>query len=546
MKGQLKGKVHKFGEIDSHGSVFRSDSSIEPFPLDVQLNLFHTDDKTEVIGRATLDVEGDYLVYDAEFFDDARTNEMYEAIRDYPEKMQVSLEAEPVEAETNADGVTFYTKAHYTGLAVVIEGSAPSSSIDVKREKKEEEKEDQNMDLTKLNAEQVTELGKIEIERAKIALEQDKANLELAQSKATLEREKSTELERAKLNKGAVGTNWLDTDEAVESFGNLLLRESPTSAFKDAWHSLLGQNDEKTKIERQAKDFNKKWKKTLVTRGISGFQAPTGFLEAITTAVQNNSEFWALLNHTGLDTLQVSPADAPKASGWENNQVNPAKAKTESNVTLAPRQLTPQDVYVYTTIARSTLLLNKDTNAVINFVLQELPKAVIATVEEAIVLGGFDSITSIKAIKGDDWTSTSTPVDVFEALKDIAEKITIDNQIVVAMSKTQYRNLKWREANEDGKSDRSLVIPFMATKATIAEVFGFAKIITPSWMDGKSDVIGFSAGEVMVVGNTTVESFNDFDLPFNRQRYLMEIFMGASLAGKGRAHVATITPAPGA
>lgn len=542
MKGQLKGKVHKFGEIDSHGSVFRSDSSIEAFPLDVQLNLFHTNDKTEVIGRATLDVEGDYLVYEAEFFDDARTNEIYEAIRDYPEKMQVSLEAEPVEADTNTDGITFYNKAHYTGLAVVIEGSAPSSSIDVKREKQTDKENQEMTDLKSFNMEQTEELGRIEIERARVALEQDKANLELTQSKATLEREKSAELERGKLNKGAVGTNWLDTDEAVESFGNLLLRESPTSAFKDAWHSLLGQNDEKTKIERQAKDFNKKWKKTLVTRGISGFQAPTGFLEAITTAVQNNSDFWAMLNHTGLDTLQVSPADAPKATGWENNQVNPSTPKNESNVTLAPRQLTPQDVYVYTTIARSTLLLNKDTNAVINFVLQELPKAVIATVEEAIVLGGFDSITSIKAIKGDAWTSTSTPVDVFEALKDIAEKITIDNQIVVAMSKKQYRELKWREANTDKKSDRSLVIPFTATKQSIAEVFGFAKIITPAYMDGKDDIVGFSAGEVMVVGNTTVESFNDFDLPFNRQRYLMEIFMGSSLAGKGRAHVATITP----
>lgn len=509
--------------------------------MDVQLNLEHSDDKRDVIGTATISLTDEGLDYEAEFFDDDRSQFTRQQIIDYPDKLMVSVESSASEVEMNDDGVSFYKLANITGLAVVQAGSAPSATVETKRNKEEKT-------LAELNTN--TELQKIELEIKREELAQAKAKTIQLNSANELAEAKKAEVERGVLENKPKGTNWLDTPEATFEFGRAMLEDEGTTPFKELWFNLTKRNDETSKIERSAKLFEKKWKKTLVTRGIAGFVAPTGFLEAINDAVTHNAEFWDLLNHTGLQTLQVSPADTPEAKGWANNQDTPTASKAESKITLAPRQLTPQDIYIYTTIARSTLLLNKDTNAVINFVLQQLPKAVIETVEKAIILGvsGVDSIHSIlgevsATPKATDWVQTKKDYQhVSDALAGLAENIDIDNQIVAVMSKAQYTKLKWQTVSGNG-TNQQLVIPFEATKQTIAEVYGFARIVTPTWMKGNDKIIGFSAGEFLMVGNSTAESFQDFDLPYNRQRFLMEIFAGGSIAGLGRAFVAELAPA---
>lgn len=537
MDGQLTGRVLKFGEIDSHGSVFQADSfPNDNFPLDVQLNLLHSEDKRDVIGRATINKNDDGLDYVADFFTDARSQLNRQNILDYPEKLQVSLEASPIEAENNADGITFYRSANITGLAVVFEGSAPSASVETKRGIQ------QMAEIVK-TPEQI-ELEKIQLEIKREELSQAKAKTIKLEAENELATAKQAEIERAKLGKAGAGENWLDTDEALLAFGNALLEQDGSTPFKELWRSITKQNTPEKQIERQAKQFGKTWKKALVTRGISGFQAPSGFLEKISQAFDEYQTFWDLLDHTGLQTLQVGNTDPVYGNGWENNQASPTKSKTETAIDLEVRQLTPQDIYIYTTIARSTLLLNKDTNAVINFVLNKLPKAVVATAEKAVLVGGNANITSIRAIKGDSWASTSTDViNPREALADIVENIEVDNKIVVAMSKKSYRKLKWETVDGGNHTNQQLVIPFGATKQDIADVFGIARIVTPSYMKDSDDIIGFSAGEYAVVGDTSAETFQDFDLPYNRERFLMEIFAGASIAGKGRAHVATLKKA---
>lgn len=529
MDGQLTGRVLKFGEIDTHASVFQSDSfPTDVFPLDVQLNLLHSESKRDVIGRATITMADDGLDYTAEFFSDARSQEARQNIIDYPDTLQVSLEAEPIEAEQNADGVTFYKVANITGLAVVERGSAPSSSVETKR----------GFDPMAGITVQNEELEKLNLEIKREELAQAKAKTIKLEAENELADAKKAELERTRLTTAKAGTNWLDTEEATIAFGRAIIDASDTHSFADGWKSTLKANDNSEEIERSADAFTSKWKKTLVTRGITGFQAPTGFLEMITLAVEQKSEFWKYLNHTGLTTLQVAKTAPIYGNGYAHDEKT---AKKETDIALEYRQLTPQDVYVYTTIARSTLLLGNDTNAVINFVMNQLPKAVVETVERAIILGQAD-ITSIYPIATDKWASTSTPVNAREAVIDIAENIEIANNIVVVMSKAQYRSLKWEMINGQ---DNQLVIPFGATKEEIAKVMGVDHIVTPSYMKGKDQIIGFSAGEYLLVGNTTAESFQDFDLPFNRERILMEIWAGGSINGEGRAHVATVTPATG-
>lgn len=531
----MKGTVLKFGEIDSHKSVFQKDSFDNDFPIDVQLNLEHSDDKRDVIGTAKIDRTEAGLEYEATFFDDERSQYARKQIVDFPDSLQVSVESNATDVEMNADGVSFYRNASITGLAVVMYGSAPSASVETKRNKEENE----------LTLEKNAEIQKLELEIKREELAQAKAKTVSLESANKLEAEKKAELERSALEKQPKGANWLDSEEATLEFGRALLDGTEFNPFKEAWFSIIKKNDESSKIERQAKNFSKKWKKTLVTRGIAGFQAPSGFLEAINDAVTHNAQFWDLLNHTGLQTMQISPALTPEGKGWANNQDTPTNAKTESKITLAPRQLTPQDVYIYTTVARSTILLNKDTNAVINFVLGQLPKAVIETVEKAIVLGvaGIDSIHSIAGEvsatpKPEDWVTKKTDYQhVSDALAGVAENIEVDNNIVVVMSKANYTKLKWQTVSGNG-TNQQLVVPFEATKQDIADVYGFARIVTPSWMKGKDEIYGFSAGEYYMVGNSTTESFQDFDLPFNRERFLLEIFTGGSIGGLNRAYIA--------
>ncbi|MBL1223729.1 phage major capsid protein [Enterococcus sp. BWR-S5] len=317
---------------------------------------------------------------------------------------------------------------------------------------------------------------------------------------------------------GGSKMKYLQTKEAVKDFAELLAKTGGGEKLKQAWSNQLKE------------------------KGITNPEVllPQAVVTSITDAFEKSGSIFATFNHTGLTMLKVmhntNTDDSSRAKGHKRG-----KTKTEQEITLAPKEIRAQYIFKYITLDKETIREQRDTNALINYVLSELPNRIISEIERAAMIGDGrasnddEHIHSYEAIISSDLAYKSTQEETTNLLEDLVKMdatITADGARYLVVSRTTLADLKLT-SNSGG-----LVFPI---GSDMASALGYEAIFTPDFMalDAAPKAIEYVGNAYKVVGDDVMDSYEDFTLSQNKNEYLMEIYSGGGLGTFKSAAVLT-------
>lgn len=324
----------------------------------------------------------------------------------------------------------------------------------------------------------------------------------------------------AAVDKGTV-VNYLDTPQALEDFADVLVAQAGAgaAAVREAWMDKLEANGVQMAVTGADKLF------------------PTPVVEAIESAFKAGGPIWNLVDKTGLDAYNTA---------WDTNTDGAlghqaGKDKKEATIAIENRVLEGQYIYKYLTLDKETIRKNKSTGALLRYVLQELPKRIIASVERAIVIGdgledsSDDKIKSFVSVKADAkagnvFAKTYTPKAKESrrtSILNAMDLIEAEGDVYIVAKRGYITSLK----DERGSDGHMLYTPGV----NILEDLELAGKITPQWFndtnDADNDAYLIVLNRYKVVGDQSIESYTNFALKQNKHEYLQEIFAGGGLSG---------------
>lgn len=318
----------------------------------------------------------------------------------------------------------------------------------------------------------------------------------------------------------APSAGYLKSDQSIVDFANVLV----ANAGKDA---------------REVKNA---WKQHQVSMNITNpsILLPSALITEIEDAFKEGGTIWNLVNKTGLTVFRAAfdtvTGEDSRAKGY--NRATEA-TKAEEKITLADRVVRPQFIYKYITLNKEDIKENRDTGALVRYVLTELPRRIVREIERAIVIGdgrtgGTDSvITSFLSLKSDARTADGVAVEYTPAaLESRYESLLRAKSLVKAdgakylVAKSGYLTSLMLEQGVNGGY-------IFAPGTDLANAMGFAGVIEPDWLDDtadtRNDAYIFVPSAYTVVGDTGIEAYTNFALSTNKQEYLQEIYTGGAL-----------------
>lgn len=326
---------------------------------------------------------------------------------------------------------------------------------------------------------------------------------------------------------------YLSTKQSVEDFAKVLVENAgkTPAEVKDAWGAKLAE------------------------MGVTNPEIllPDALITEIEDAFSKGGEIWNLLNKTGLTVFRAAwdtvTGEDSRAKGYNRAE---AADKAEEVITIADRVLRPQFIYKYITLNKEDIKENRDTGALVRYVLSELPKRILREVERAVVIGDGRA-------NDDDYK-----IDSFVAVKaDAAANNVFAKRYVPEAGDARYKSLL--KARDLVKADGSKYLVaktgyltdllleqgvnggyIFAPGTDVARALGFAGSFEPDWLDDTNDadndayIVVFDAYKT--VGDNTIEAFTNFVLKTNKQEYLQEIYAGGGLTKRDSAAAVATTP----
>ena len=324
----------------------------------------------------------------------------------------------------------------------------------------------------------------------------------------------------AAVDKGTV-VNYLDTPKALEDFADVLVAQAGAgaAAVREAWMDKLEANGVQMAVTGADKLF------------------PAPVVEAVESAFKAGGPIWNLVDKTGLDAYNTA---------WDTNTDGAlghqaGKDKKEATIAIENRVLEGQYIYKYLTLDKETIRKNKSTGSLLRYVLQELPKRIIASIERAIVIGdgladsSDDKIKSFVSVKADAkagnvFAKTYTPKTGESrrtAILNARDLIEAEGDVYIIAKRGYLTALK----DERGTDKHMLYTPGV----NILEDLELADKFTPQWFndtnDAENDAYLVVFNKYKVVGDQSIESYTNFALKQNKHEYLQEIFAGGGLSG---------------
>ena len=324
----------------------------------------------------------------------------------------------------------------------------------------------------------------------------------------------------AAVDKGTV-VNYLDTPKALEDFADVLVAQAGAgaAAVREAWMNKLEANGVRMAVTGADKLF------------------PAPVVEAVESAFKAGGPIWNLVDKTGLDAYNTA---------WDTNTDGAlghqaGKDKKEATIAIENRVLEGQYIYKYLTLDKETIRKNKSTGSLLRYVLQELPKRIIASIERAIVIGdgladaSDDKIKSFVSVKADAkagnvFAKTYTPKTGESrrtAILNARDLIEAEGDVYIIAKRGYLTALK----DERGTDKHMLYTPGV----NILEDLELAGKFTPQWFndtnDAENDAYLVVFNKYKVVGDQSIESYTNFALKQNKHEYLQEIFAGGGLSG---------------
>lgn len=329
---------------------------------------------------------------------------------------------------------------------------------------------------------------------------------------------------------------YLASSEAMETFARILEEQAQAGSASDL--AGTGSSD----AVRAA------WKNHLeVKMGVTNPEIflPTPLIQEIEDAFKSGGEIWQRVSKTGMDSFNAA-WDANSDPDSENGRAkgyNRAEEenKAEQALTFANRILRPQFVYKYITLNKEDVKEQRTTGALVRFVLSELPRRIIREVERAIVIGdGRAAGTDYKiqggnprgfySVKADaagvaPQARTYTPVagkTVYENLRRARALVEADGEAILVAKKGLLLDMEF-EQNVNGGF-------LFAPGSDLARFIGVSTVVEPDWMENDTnDAYIFVPGYYRVVGDLSIEAFQNFILKTNKNEYLQEIWAGGGL-----------------
>lgn len=315
-----------------------------------------------------------------------------------------------------------------------------------------------------------------------------------------------------------VATNYLDTPQALNDFAKVLVKNAgaETSDIRSAWENHL-----------------------KTTMGVTNPDKvlPTPVVEAIESAFKAGGQIWNLMNKTGLDAYNT--AWDTNTDGARGHKVG--KNKKEADVVFENRVLEGQYIYERIDLDKETLRKNKSTGSILKYILTELPKRIIATMERAAIIGDGrdkssddDAIVSFISVKddakaGNMFAKTYTPKSGESrrtSILNAMDLIQAEGDVYIIAKRGYITTLK----DERGTDNHMLYTPGV----NILEDLELAGKFTPQWFndtnDADNDAYLVVLNAYKTVGDNSIESFSNFKLESNKQQYLQEVFHGGGLS----------------
>ena len=348
-----------------------------------------------------------------------------------------------------------------------------------------------------------------EVEQAENSTENNNYNEEK-------EEEMDKELAKDAISKAAPSqtmkssSNYLETREAMNDYVKIL-------------EKFAGAN---------ANEVKKAWTDHVAQKGISNVESllPGAMVSAISDGIEKSGTIWNVLNKTGLTVRRIDAETAgARAQGHKRGT-----AKKETTLTFTDRVIRAGFIYDYLKLNKEDIVENRDTGALVKFVLETLPKRIITEIERAVVIGDGrsgedDKINSFISILDDaknsvfatEYTPTTGEL-LYKSIVKAAANIVAEGDVYLVMSKSAKADLKLSETKSG-----ALVFPLGGDIAGTLEV---KEIFTPSWFapEGVQAVI-FVGDAYETVGDNSIEAYTNFSLSQNKQEYLQEIYAGGAL-----------------
>jgi len=338
---------------------------------------------------------------------------------------------------------------------------------------------------------------------------------------------------------------YLKSDEAMDVFANILAANP----------GQMGDGSSSAKVRNA-------WKEHLeVKAGVTNPEIflPTPLVEAIQNAFEDGGEIWNRVAKVGADVWNAAwdTEDDVNSNDGRARGYNRAdqEEKAEQVLTFDDRILRPQFVYKYITLNKEDIKEQRSTGALVTYVLSELPQRIVREVERAIVLGdgrasdndykikegnprGFYPIVA-DAIDGGFFGGV-VEIGVNQSLAEVVarakDQVKTPGEVIL-IAKSGFSTDARFEKDNDGR----LLFP-LGSKAS--DVFDIDTIIEPDWFtDANSpnvDAVVVVLSAYKVVGDTTIEGFQNFILKTNKQEYLQEIWAGGGLTGRKAAIAITV------
>lgn len=332
---------------------------------------------------------------------------------------------------------------------------------------------------------------------------------------------------------------YLNTQEAMGAFARILESSAAAGSAED----LAGTGASET--------VRAEWKKHLETKmGVTNPEIflPTPLVTEIEDAFREGGEIWRRVSKTGMDFFPAAwdanddpDAESGRAKGYNREE---EEEKAEQELTFDNRILRPQFVYKYITLNKEDVKEQRSTGALVRFVLSELPRRIIREVERAIVIGdgrapgsaqkiqegnprGFYNVKA-DATAGNAFASTYTPVPgqtVYETLRRARALIKAEGDIILVAKEGYLLDMEF-EQNVNGGF-------LFAPGTDMARYLGVSAIVEPDWMDNdENDAYMFVPSKYRVVGDQSIEAFQNFLLKTNKNEYLQEIWAGGGLTAR--------------
>lgn len=401
-------------------------------------------------------------------------------------------------------------------------------------------------------------IDQLEADRKTIndALDAAKADLQSTQDDANQTESDIDDEEKAleEISKKGISSMADNKNKAVNGATAYLKTKQAVTDFAEVLKSHMGADSE---------DVKKAWESHLKTKGVTNPEAllPEAVVSSITDAF-DKSVLWGLLKKSGLTVLKrgvnINNGLSSRARGHKRGT-----DKKEQDITVVTKEVRAQYVYKYITLDKETLREN-DTNAIINYVMSELPVQIVNEIERAIVIGDGreagddDKISKLEAIvdagtadvapdggsnptgsfKAVSHLTGTTADNVLDLLVDADEAIKAEGDRVIFAKRSFVSKLKKLK-----DTNGAFMFPF---GADLAAALGVKGLFTPTWMEASDyDFVEFALPAYELVGDNTIESLDNFILQKNKYEYLQEIYVGGALTAREAAVTLKISPSSG-